>query len=104
MILFVKIDYAVLVFQCDCSKFSFITESNDFEGNYESNFAIQCSELYDIIKIFQNLNNLSILITPLFFCLRQILCLKEQDFCLIENTIPIIEMNDRQNIIDFEDN
>ena len=100
----VKKNYALLVFQCDYSKFSFITESNDFEGNYESNFAIQCSELYDIIKIFQNLNNLSILITPLFFCLRQILCLKEQDFCLIENSIPIIEMNDRQNIIDFEDN
>jgi hypothetical protein len=101
---FSKIYYALLVFQCDYSKFSFITESNDFEGNYESNFAIQCSELYDIIKIFQNLNNLSILITPLFFCLRQILRFEEQDFCLIENTIPIIEMKDGQNILDFEDN
>ena len=100
----VKKNYALLVFQCDYSKFSFITESNDFEGNYESNFAIQCSELYDIIKIFQNLNNLSILITPLFFCLRQILRFEEQDFCLIENTIPIIEMKDGQNILDFEDN
>ena len=64
----VKKNYVVLVFQCDFFKFSFIIKSNDFEGNFESNFAIQCSELYDITKIVQNLYNLSILITPHLMC------------------------------------
>ena len=48
LILFVKIDYAVLVFQCDCSKFSFITELNDFEGNYESNFYMRLLKFFKI--------------------------------------------------------
>ena len=61
----VKKNYVVLG---DFFKFSFIIKSNDFEGNYESNFAIQCSELYDITKIVQNLYNLSILITPHLMC------------------------------------
>ena len=100
----VKKNYAILVFESDFSKFSFITENNEFDGNYESKFAIKTSELYDITKNYQSLYNYTILITPLIFCIRHVLRFEEQDFCLIENTIPIIEMKDGKNFIDFEDN
>ena len=95
---------ATLIFESDFSKFIFNTENNEFDGNYESKFAISSSELLDIIKNNQSLFNCTILITPIFFCVRQILRFEEQDFCLIENTIPIIEMKDGKNFIDFEDN
>ena len=100
----VKKNLATLIFESDFSKFIFNTENNEFDGNYESKFAISSSELLDIIKNNQSLFNCTILITPIFFCVRQILRFEEQDFCLIENTIPIIEMKDGKNFIDFEDN
>ena len=100
----VKKNFAILVFECDYSKFSFITENNEFDGNYESKFAIRTVELYDITKNYHSLINYNILITPILFCIRQVLTFEEHDFCLIENTIPIIEMKDGKNFFDFEDN
>ena len=88
----VKKNYDVLVFQCKFFKFSFITKSHYFEGNYESNFVINFSEWYNITKIEQNLCDSFCFNYSSLFCLSQILLFDEQDFCLTENTIQIIEM------------